>query len=286
MQKIIQQVRIKKLHHNITMKNSVITFIFLWVAMGALCSNHSRENQPKQAANSETWDHYFVGNVRFVDKAPDTEGSKIYAYIIPNPDEYIKKHALCVLKTLYFSPNDSIPHIDVIRYTLDDYDGISAKSGSGNRISIAYSTRWIEKVFAKGDTAKLDYETRGVLYHELTHAYQLEPQGCGTYSDGGPFWSFIEGMADAVRVANGCFEPKDRPKGGRYLDGYRTTGFFLYWLSQTKDPDFLRKFNRTTLEVVPWSFEGAFKHIFGDEKRYQIDELWHEYMLAVGDIVE
>ena len=45
---------------------------------------------------------------------------------------------------------------------------------------------------------------------------------------------------------------------------------------------FLRKFNRSTLEVIPWSFDGAIKHILGTE--YSIDELWHEYQVAVGDI--
>jgi len=229
------------------------------------------------AQSQDEWKDYFVGNVRFEDKAEGTEGSKIYARIIPDPSAYISESALKVLKTLYFSPKDSIPKIKTIRYTLKDYDGISAKSGSGSFISIVYSTQWIEKNFVNNDTAKLDYETRGVLYHELTHAYQLEPQGCGTYSDGGQFWSFIEGVADAVRVANGCFRPEDRPKKGHYLDGYRTTGFFLYWLSQTKDPDFIRKFNRTALEVIPWSFENAFKHIFGDKKEYHIDALWLEY---------
>ncbi|MDR1169642.1 MAG: basic secretory family protein [Prevotellaceae bacterium] len=234
-------------------------------------------------SSGKEWDNYFAGNVRFEDKAVGAEGSKIYATIIPDPAAYIRESALQVLKTLYFSPDDSIPQIKTIHYTLRDYDGISAKSGSGNYISIVYSTRWIEKNFVNNDTAKLDYETKGVLYHELTHAYQLEPQGCGTYSDGGEFWTFIEGVADAVRVANGCFRPEDRPKGGKYMDGYRTTGFFLYWLSQTKDPDFIRKFNRTTLEVIPWSFDGAFKHIFGDKKEYHIDALWNEYMIAMGD---
>lgn len=44
------------------------------------------------------------------------------------------------------------------------------------------------------------FETRGVLLHELTHAYQLEPQGIGSYGTNRVFWAFIEGMADAVRV--------------------------------------------------------------------------------------
>lgn len=70
------------------------------------------------------------------------------------------------------------------------------------------------------------------------------------------------------------------------MSGYRTTGFFLYWIAQNKDKDFLRKFNRSTLEVIPWSFDAAFKHIFGKDKKYQIDALWKEYQIAMGDIKE
>ena len=65
------------------------------------------------------------------------------------------------------------------------------------------------------------------------------------------------------------------------MDGYRTTGFFLAWLTQTKDSDFLRKFNRSTLHVIPWSFQGAIQYAFGEG--YDIDRLWEEYMIAMGD---
>jgi hypothetical protein len=249
-------------------------------------SNGSANCKATTPSSQKEWENYFAGNVHFKDKAAGSKGSDIYACIIPNPETYIREKALHVLQTLYFSPDDSIPYIKDIHYTLENVNGISAKSGSGDQISIMYSTQWIEKIFADNDTAKLDYETRGVLYHELTHAYQLEPQECGTYADGGQYWAFIEGVADAVRVANGCFGPGDRPKKGNYLNGYRTTGFFLHWLNQTKDPDFIRKFNRSALEVIPWSFEKAFQHIFGDEKQYHIDALWHEYMIATGDIVD
>jgi hypothetical protein len=34
----------------------------------------------------------------------------------------------------------------------------------------------------------------------LTHAYQLEPQGIGDYSNNKVFWAYVEGEADAVRV--------------------------------------------------------------------------------------
>ena len=151
----------------------------------------------------------------------------------------------------------------------------------------------------------MDYETRGVLYHELTHGFQLEPQGIGSYGTNKTFWAMIEGVADAVRYLNGGFTLEDRPKGGvmspfpsgtektggawlssarvvrHYMDGYRTTGFFLAWLTQTKNPDFLRKFNRSTLEVIPWSFDGGVKYALGND--YDIDSLWKEYMATMGD---
>lgn len=44
----------------------------------------------------------------------------------------------------------------------------------------------------------MDFETQGVLLHELTHAYQLEPQGIGSYGTNKVFWAFIEGMAVPV----------------------------------------------------------------------------------------
>ena len=45
-----------------------------------------------------------------------------------------------------------------------------------------------------------------------------------------------------------------------------------------------KRANRSALEVVPWSFDGAIKHVLGEQ--YNIDDLWHEYQVAVGDIKE
>jgi len=232
--------------------------------------------------NKGKWRKYNMGEVVFEDKAPESKGSAIYHQIIPDAESYIKVQARDVLATLYRSPKDSITPVSRIRYTLEDKDGISAKGGSHGKVSIFYSTRHIEKSFASRDTAKLLFETRGVLLHELTHAFQLEPQGIGSYGTNRVFWAFIEGMADAVRVANGGFGPNGRPKRGNYMDGYRYAGYFFVWIRDNKDPEFLRKFNRSTLEVIPWSFDEAIKHILG--KKYSIDGLWHEYQIAVGDI--
>lgn len=232
---------------------------------------------------SSVWDGYDVGEIRFEDKATETRGSQIYHSIIADPEAYIAEQARTVLATLYRSPEDSIPAIRTIHYTLEDSEGISAKSGHGDHVHIFYSTRHIENTY-NDDSERMLFETRGVLLHELTHAFQLEPQGIGGYGDNRVVWAFIEGMADAVRVANGGFGPDGRPRGGNYMDGYRTAGYFFVWLRDNKDPDFLYKFNKSTREVIPWSFDGAIKHILGPDQ--DIDALWHEYQVAVGDIQE
>ena len=235
--------------------------------------------------NTKKWRKYDVGDIRFHDKAPKSEGSKIYHDLISNPEEYIAECAREVLATLYFSPKDEVTPVESIYYTLEDKKGISAKSGGNGKVHIFYSTRHIENSYKDKDAQKVLFETRGVLLHELTHAYQLEPQGIGSYGTNDTFWAFIEGMADAVRVANGGFKgEQDRPKGGHYTKGYRHAGYFFVWLRDNYDKDFLRKFNLSTLSVVPWSFDGAIKSVLGE--KYDIETLWHEYQVAVGDIKE
>ncbi len=246
------------------------------------CNDKAEDNESAVVEKDDIWANYFVGNINFQNLSPETKGSEIYNAIIPNPEEYITEQARKVIATLYFSPEDSIPGIEKINYKLREYDGVSAKDGAPPVITIEYSTKWVEKSFANNDTARVDYETRGVLYHELTHGFQLEPQGIGTYGTNKTFWAMIEGVADAVRLLNGCFKPEDRPKGGNYMDGYRTTGFFLAWLTDNKDSDFLRKFNQSTLKVIPWSFDGAIKYALGEEQ--SVDALWEEYQKAMGDI--
>lgn len=259
------------------MKKSYIYYVLFFLAGLSACS------MKPQSAEAD-WSNYNVGKIVFEDKAAGTRGSEIYHSIISDPEAYIAEQARTVLATLYDSPEDSITTVRRIHYTLEDVEGISAKGGGNGYVDIFYSTRHVENSFRDGDRDKVLFETRGVLLHELTHAYQLEPQGIGSYGTSRVVWAFIEGMADAVRVANGGFGPGARPKGGNYMDGYRTAGYFFVWLRDNKDPEFLRKFNRSTREVIPWSFNGAIKHILGEE--YDIDSLWREYQIAVGDIAQ
>lgn len=151
------------------------TYCRQWSIAGGL-----KETKKQQVA-AKRWKNFSIPKILFEDKAPQSQGSKIYHALIPNPTAYINKVAREVLNTLYYSEKDSIPAFNVLHYTLEDVDGVSAKGGGNGNVSIFYSTRHIQKSFANNDTARVDFETRGVLLHELTHAFQLEPHGIGSY---------------------------------------------------------------------------------------------------------
>lgn len=247
------------------------TLFFISVLI-LVASCYSKKNVA--ADKVATWDSFDYPEIDFVNKAPETEGWNIYNRLIPSPENLIKESVLGVVKTLYWSTMDSIPAIRKINYTLEDVRGISAKSGGVPEINIFYSTRWIEQSAKNGGDDKVLYETEGVLFHELVHGFQLEPKGIGSYATNRTFFAFIEGMADAVRAHNGYFPASNRKPGGNWMDGYQTTGFFLEWLT-TKDKDFLRKFNKSALEVIPWSFDDAIKHVLGEKN--SVEGLWNEY---------
>lgn len=269
------------------MKTTTFALAIALAATSAVASAEEAKTYPAPIAIDDQWAAYNPGRIHFVLENPDSRGGQIYNAIVADPDTYIADNARRVIQTLYFSPSDSIPGVRHIHYHVRDFDGISYKSGGGHRVRIDYATGWVERNFGEGDTLRVDYETRGVIYHELTHAFSLEPQGCGHYDGKSPYWSFIEGIADGVRVACGCFDQDfastDRPRGGTWMSGYRITGYFLYWLSQNKDADFIRKFNRTAIDVVPWSWDEAMYHILGRDEANSVQNLWNEYMTAVGD---
>ncbi len=220
------------------------------------------------------WAGFRYPEINFVNEAPETEGSRFYDILVQNPSDYIRAQALKVADILYFSASDSMPGVEKIDYTIKTFDGVSYKGGEPPVVHIVFSTKHVEKSFSES-LYKLGYETVGVLAHELTHAYQLEPRGCGSYSTNKTFWACIEGVADAVRTQAGYFDVDAlRKPGGNWMDGYKTTGFFIQWLT-TKDPDAIRKFNRTCRELPVWSFDGAIKAIFGEE--HSIEGMWQEY---------
>lgn len=226
----------------------------------------------------QQWRGFVYPEIHFEVLDPDTEGAAIYRRLVQDPESYVRYHTRKVAEILFYSAADTMNPVGRIDYTLKDYEGVSAKSGTPAETAIVYSTRHIER--SAGESMyKLDYETRGVLFHELVHAYQFEPKGIGSYGTNREFWACIEGLADAVRAEAGLFDIAVlRKPGGHWLDGYKTTGFFLQWLT-TKDPDALRKFHVTVRDLDPWSFDAAMQSIFGRG----IEEMWAEYQQALAD---
>lgn len=230
------------------------------------------------------WKSFQLPEVKFETPYPNSMGSQLYQAIVEDPTELIAIQSRRVLDLLYFSPDEPlIPRRDAITYKLDNFDGISAFYSGGNSSGIDLSNQYLENYYKHFGVKALVAENKGVLSHELTHSFQLSPQGVGDYNTNQIYHACVEGMADAVRVLSGGFpNESDRPKGGSYLDSYRYTGFFIAWLVQNKDKDFLRKFNLSTQHVIPWSFDGAIKYVLGEQ--YNVDDLWEEYLRAMGDI--
>ncbi len=222
--------------------------------------------------SADKWANFKYPEVKFSILDPATKGAEIYGDLVQDPDEYIRYHTCKVAEILFYSDADSMNTVGVIDYQLKDYEGVSAKSGTPAYTTIVYSTQHIEKAAAES-MAYLDFETRGVLFHELVHAYQFEPKGIGSYSTNKEFWACIEGLADAVRSEAGFFDIEAlRKPGGHWLDGYKTTGFFIQWL-KTLDPDAIRKFHITVRELDVWSFDKAMQIMFGKS----IEDMWREY---------
>lgn len=255
----------------LTRKKTIL--LGLLIVLFSVSANVKSQNDCSEWLDPQ-WTNFKFPEINFQNLAAGTKGSDIYTRVVPNPEIFIQQHAQWVAQILYWKDDDYMPDVQRIVYTLENVDGISAKSGAPPEIRIFYSSRWIESSQSSMGDERVMYETRGVLYHELTHGYQLSPVGAGGYSKGTEFWAFIEGLADAVRYQAGFFPLSNRRIGGHWLDGYQTTGFFLQWLT-SKDPDFIRKFNRSAIEVVPWSFDAAMKHIFGES--HSVDGLWEEY---------
>ena len=230
------------------------------------------------------WKSFQLPEVKFETSYPKSIGSLLYHAIVKDPKELIAIQSRRVLDLLYFSPDEPlIPRRDAITYKLDNYDGVSYFYSGSNSSGIVLSNQYVESYYNHYGVKALVVENKGVLSHELTHSFQLSPQGVGDYNTNQIYHACVEGMADAVRVLSGGFpNPEDRPKGGSYLDSYRYTGFFIAWLVNNKDKDFLRKFNLSTQHVIPWSFDGAIKYALGEQ--YNVDDLWQEYLLAMGDI--
>ncbi|MCZ4694717.1 PKD domain-containing protein [Ancylomarina euxinus] len=230
------------------------------------------------------WEDFQFPNIHFTNKTIDENGS-LYASLIPNEQDFIKKVCLQVCVEL-FKSSEEVNSITDITYTIEDSQTLSAKGGTPPHINISFSSSYLMQKKNEGlSDEDLIKEIEGVLVHEITHGYQYEPKGAGGYEQGTDFFGFIEGIADYVRYVEGFTSTSRRQSGGNWNDGYNTSAFFIDWL-HSKDIDFAYKFNQSVNFVTPWSWDTAIKRVLGNEA--SVSALWDEYQsdLSSGKITQ
>lgn len=223
------------------------------------------------------WNSFPYPKINFVNESLDGNGA-IYKELIPDAEKFIQETCYEVCRLLYENVDDIQP-IKEIDYRVFDYDGVSAKEGHAPKISITFSSSYLAKSSEKLSKEELFAEIKGVLIHELTHGYQPEPRGIGDYGSNKEFWSFIEGEADAIRIKAGYVPFSQRKAGGHWLDGYKTTGFFINWL-ETQEEDFIVELNCTCEALDTWGWDKIAKIFFNRS----IEELWGDYQSYLASV--
>ena len=222
----------------------------------------------------EAWHQFKSPSINFIDLADD-KGSRLYDLLVQDKTAYLQWHAREICTMLYFNDQEERMPVQTIDYFLEEMKGkVSHKAGAAPKVSIHYSTDWIQKS-AGVSFLRLSEETRGVLFHEMVHAFQMEPKGIDPYQQGNLSWSAIEGLADAVRTQAGYHDYSQRNVNGSLMSGYKITGMFCYWLTQAKDKDAIRNINKSMRTEIPWSWDKALKFALGKDASEK--KLWEEY---------
>ncbi|MGA2751140.1 MAG: basic secretory protein-like protein [Verrucomicrobiota bacterium] len=144
-----------------------------------------------------------------------------------------------------------------VRLRIRDGRGVAGTSGA----TITFNANYFRRHSS-------DY---GAAIHELTHVVQAYPSFRG--SNANPGW-VVEGMADYIRFSK--FEPEAprprfRPDRDKYDSGYRVTAFFLEWIEQNYDKQFVKEVNAACRA-------GKFQmELFKQHTGKTADELWQEY---------
>lgn len=230
------------------------------------------------SGNDCEWGNQFLTpTVLFTDYDGVTTGSQIFHQVIANPESYMQQRCLDVAKILYRNSSEA-PRFRQLTFELKNEDFVAYKWGDGDAIGIAVSTQHLTTIYNQsgGNAQVIKDEIDGILFHEVTHGYNNSPVTGGTYDGQSPFWAYTEGIADAVRIHAGFHQTRqpDPNNSRKWLGGYTTTGFFLHYISQTFDKNFLYKFNEKAKSLgQSWSFDAALLSIIGQDAQ----TTWNQY---------
>ena len=190
-----------------------------------------------------------------------------------NAEAFVQDIGRKVCRILYRKP-DEVRAANSITLTIEDYDGVAAKSGDVGAISVQISTRHLQNVKTRGDDVAA--EISGVLHHEMTHMYQHDDKPEANFPQ---IANMYESVADGVRIRNGFAPSGCAPSGktGTWASkNYCTGGWFWAWAEHVY-PGYIYKLNGTMKgrDGKAWSPADA---TFAAGK--SIDDLWTEYQGA------
>jgi len=271
-----------------TDRNPAVTFTSLGAkSVTLIASNDKGSNEKVQEQVVHIWDDenpwagYVEPAVTLVAHTPEHEGQAAFTRVMPDIKQVIHDISLAVAQILYKDVTEA-PLFKTVTFETGEYDFPAAKSGTDQDMILMMDVEHLASKAAEGDEA-LRNEVLGMLWHELTHGYNNSPNS-GQYAAGDEYHSYLEGLADYMRIKSGFNEHK---RGGIKwvidwnVDAYNQTSFFLEWVANShRSVDFIYLFNKAAGELKEWSFDAAFKSILGDDRGVAV--LWAEYHQALS----
>ena len=222
------------------------------------------------------WAGFPQPDVTLVKTDPQHPGQLALDRVMPDLVDTIHEISLGVSQILYYDVTE-IPIFNTVTFETGHYDYPAAKGGTQTDMYLTMDLGHLEQKAMESDEA-LKAEVIGMLWHELTHGYSAVPQ-TGQYAAGDEFHTFLEALADFVRIEAGYNEHK-RP-GVKWVntwndDAYNQTSFFLEWVHKTyTNTQFIKEFNRAANQLEYWSFDDAFKQVLGNDNGIQ--KIWDKY---------
>jgi len=227
------------------------------------------------------WAGYLEPEVSLIAHAQEHNGQAAFSRVMPDIEQVIHEISLAVAQVLYKDVTEA-PLFKTVTFETGEYDFPAAKSGTDQDMILMMDVNHLANMANQGDEA-LRNEVIGMLWHELTHGYNNSPNS-GQYAAGDEYHSYLEGLADYMRIKSGFNEHKRN--GVKWVvdwnsDAYNQTSFFLEWVSNShRNTDFIYLFNKAAAELEEWSFDAAFKSIFGEDRGVAV--LWAEYHAALN----
>lgn len=239
-----------------------------------------KENFIRVWDENNPWDGFPQPSISFVKNNPDHAGQALLEQVVPDLEEQIQAISLEIAKKLYNNVTE-IKVFKSVQFETGLYDFPAAKSGTDEHMILLFDLQHIANVAQQGDAA-LRNEILGVLWHELTHGYNMVPDS-GVYQPGNELHSYLEGLANYIRVDAGYLNLTPAWIESWNQDAYNQTSLFLQWVAQSnRNTDFIRLFNASANTIDNWSFDKAFKSIFGEQRG--IEQVFGEYQSYLKDL--